>query len=186
MNKTDEKIMDAALKLFAENGYVGTGTRFIAEEAGFSEMTLFRKFKTKENLFHRVLIKNQKKVLNDFNSIVTNQEINDPKDGLKILFENLFEKMEDNFQFITIIINERARIREFRDVNIEEIISYLGQYLKKQNIFKDSKINSQIFALNIFSFLYFLIVDKKGGKSLINHYKAIDEFINYFNSSLLP
>jgi len=185
MSKTDDKIMEAALKLFAEKGYIGAGTRFIAEEAGFSEMTLFRKFKTKENLFKKVLIQNQEKVLEDFNSIVTSQEIKDPKKGLKILFENLLEKMEDNFQFITIVINERTRIRELKYIKIEQITAYLGEYLKKQKIFEKSEIDFQIFGLMIFSFLYFLIVDKKGGKSFINYDKAIDEFINYFNASLL-
>jgi AcrR family transcriptional regulator len=48
MNKTDDKIMGAALKLFAEKGYVDAGTRFIADEADFSEMTLFRSLKPKK------------------------------------------------------------------------------------------------------------------------------------------
>ena len=33
--KTEEKIMDTALKMFAENGYLGAKTKNIAEEAGF-------------------------------------------------------------------------------------------------------------------------------------------------------
>ena len=45
--------MEADLKFFSENGYAGARTRLIAEKAGFSEMTLFRKFKTKENLFKK-------------------------------------------------------------------------------------------------------------------------------------
>ncbi|MGZ7107882.1 MAG: TetR/AcrR family transcriptional regulator, partial [Methanobacterium sp.] len=43
--------MDTALKMFAERSYLGAKTKSIAEEAGFSEMTLFRKFKTKKNLY---------------------------------------------------------------------------------------------------------------------------------------
>lgn len=45
-DETKQKILDAALKIFAEKGYKGATTMSIAEEAGFSEKTLFRKFKT--------------------------------------------------------------------------------------------------------------------------------------------
>ncbi|MGZ7049875.1 MAG: TetR/AcrR family transcriptional regulator, partial [Methanobacterium sp.] len=38
--ETKEIILSAALKVFSEEGYVGAKTRLIAEEAGFSEMTL--------------------------------------------------------------------------------------------------------------------------------------------------
>jgi hypothetical protein len=83
------------------------------------------------------------------------------------------------------MINERTRIREMKDIHIEQITAYLGQYLEKQKINENSKIDFQIFALTIFSFMYFLVLDKKGGKSFINHEKAVDEFINYFNIPLL-
>ena len=44
MDKTERKILDAALKIFAERGYDGAKTKLIAEKSGFTEMTLFRKF----------------------------------------------------------------------------------------------------------------------------------------------
>jgi AcrR family transcriptional regulator len=51
VNKTEQKIMDAALKVFARKGYKGATTRAIAYESGFNELTLFRKFKTKKKSF---------------------------------------------------------------------------------------------------------------------------------------
>ena len=39
---TEERIMEAALKLFAEQGYAGTPTSQIANEAGVSEGTIFK------------------------------------------------------------------------------------------------------------------------------------------------
>jgi len=182
MSVTDDKIMDAALKLFAENGYSGARTRIIAEKAGLSEMTLFRKFKTKENLFNRVLIKNQEIIWNDFNTLIANFEVKDHKEDLRILFENLLVIMHNNFELVTILINERTRITNFKEFNLEKITSYLGQYLKEQRIFKD--MDFQIFALNILSFMFFLILDKKGGIGFINNEKAIDEYLNNFISPL--
>lgn len=61
--ETREIIMGAALKIFAEEGYVGAKTRIIAKEAGFSEMTLFRKFKSKEKLFDAILME-KKRIFN--------------------------------------------------------------------------------------------------------------------------
>lgn len=50
-NETSEKIMKVALKLFSEQGYYPTTTKQIAEEAGVNELTIFRHFGSKSNLF---------------------------------------------------------------------------------------------------------------------------------------
>lgn len=52
---TEEKIIIASTKVFKEFGYLGASTRLIAETAEVSEMTLFRKFKSKQNLFEMTL-----------------------------------------------------------------------------------------------------------------------------------
>lgn len=49
--ETRRKIMDIALKLFSEQGYYATTTKQIAQAAELNEITLFRHFGTKENLF---------------------------------------------------------------------------------------------------------------------------------------
>ena len=49
-NQTGQAIRDAALRLFASNGYDATTTEMIAELAGVSVRTFFRYFPTKESL----------------------------------------------------------------------------------------------------------------------------------------
>lgn len=46
----EETILDAATDLFAERGYQGTTTAAIAERAGVNEVTLFRRFGSKQGL----------------------------------------------------------------------------------------------------------------------------------------
>src|SRR6185437_7848226 len=46
-----DRITRAAITLFSANGYHGTSTRDIARVAQVSEVTLFRHFQTKEELF---------------------------------------------------------------------------------------------------------------------------------------
>lgn len=47
-----QKLIDAALRVFAESGFRGATTRRIAEEAGVNEVTLFRHFKSKTALIN--------------------------------------------------------------------------------------------------------------------------------------
>jgi AcrR family transcriptional regulator len=54
-SKIDGKILEHAIKCFAERGYYGTTTKEIAVAADVTEGSLFRLFKSKENLFAEVL-----------------------------------------------------------------------------------------------------------------------------------
>jgi len=50
-----DRILDAAVALFCERGYKGTTTRAIAVRARVNEVTVFRKFGTKQGLFMAVV-----------------------------------------------------------------------------------------------------------------------------------
>ncbi|HZK25686.1 MAG TPA: helix-turn-helix domain-containing protein [Oscillospiraceae bacterium] len=52
---TQQAILAAAKELFIANGYKGTTTVQIAKQAGISEMTLFRHFAKKEDIFLQVI-----------------------------------------------------------------------------------------------------------------------------------
>lgn len=52
-----DKIFNAALKLFIKEGFHGTSTSKIANEAGISNGTLFHHFKTKEDLISRLYLR---------------------------------------------------------------------------------------------------------------------------------
>lgn len=57
MTEKQNKILEAALKLFAELGYSATSTSKIAKEAEVSEGLIFRHFKNKEGLLTAILEK---------------------------------------------------------------------------------------------------------------------------------
>lgn len=50
MDETSQKIIDAAMILVRDRGYVATTTKEIAKAAGINECTLFRKFKNKKDI----------------------------------------------------------------------------------------------------------------------------------------
>lgn len=68
MTEKQEKILQAALKLFATQGYASTSTSKVAKTAGVSEGLIFRHFGNKEGLLKAVMEQSHeagKKVLAD-------------------------------------------------------------------------------------------------------------------------
>jgi AcrR family transcriptional regulator len=53
--ETRERILDAALRVYVQNGTRGATTRRIAESAGLTEVTLFRHFPTKAELLREAM-----------------------------------------------------------------------------------------------------------------------------------
>lgn len=84
MTEKQEKILNAALELFAEEGYRSTSTSKVAKRAGVSEGLIFRHFGNKEGLLKAIieLGEEQAKVL--FADIVLET---DPKEMLRKYLE---------------------------------------------------------------------------------------------------
>ncbi|HMK53793.1 MAG TPA: TetR/AcrR family transcriptional regulator [Methanobacteriaceae archaeon] len=171
---TEEKILETALKIFAEKGYVAATTKTISTEAGFSEMTLFRKFGNKESLFEAVLVKYQEKIVKDFGPIMADEDGKTPRDHLKFLINSLVDLMEENFEYVNIIIYERKRVS---DSITQTFVAHLGEYLEEH--FPREKINHKVLAFNILSFIYFVIFNKKFGSNSFDFEVTVEEFINY-------
>jgi AcrR family transcriptional regulator len=62
---TREKILQSAQKLFSKNGYDGTTTRELAEQAGIAEGTLFRHFANKKAILVEVATQGWVELLTD-------------------------------------------------------------------------------------------------------------------------
>jgi AcrR family transcriptional regulator len=58
---TDNQILEAALEVIIKRGYAGATTREIATAAGINEVTLFRRYGTKEKLLKAVVEQEAKK-----------------------------------------------------------------------------------------------------------------------------
>lgn len=70
MTDKKEKILIAALKLFANEGYNATSTNKIAKEAGVSEGLIFRHFGNKEGLRDAILLDGEEKARIFFADII--------------------------------------------------------------------------------------------------------------------
>ena len=177
--ETEQKILDAALHVFSKNGYVGARTRMIAKESGFTEMTLFRKFETKENLFNQVLITNRERLVKDFDSLLAPYDAEDPKAHFKTLIMNLMDMMDKNFEFVNIIIYERERVSHSIT---ETFVLHLARCLEKT--IPRPNIDYSMLSFTILSFLYFIIFNKKIGDNSFKVESSVEEFIKYHSNCL--
>ncbi len=172
-NETEQRILDAALKIFSQKGYDGAKTKAIAKESGFSEMTLFNKFKTKKNLYNRVAVQNIVKINKDFSAILTDYKFETPEAFLRALIRDLAKMFHDNFEFLHLAIQEASKSHAQLE---EEFINLLSEYMEK-NIQND-KIDYQALALTIFTFTYIHSLAKYKGRHYFDQDKLLEGFIN--------
>ncbi len=74
MTEKQEKILQAALQLFAKEGYHATSTSKVAKLAGVSEGLIFRHFGNKEGLLQTILEEGENKLKTLFVDIVMESE----------------------------------------------------------------------------------------------------------------
>jgi AcrR family transcriptional regulator len=87
------KILEAAVRLFAQKGYSASSTSEIAKTAGVSEGTIFNYFKTKKELLHGLLVPLTDRVLRPF-VLAANPQ------GEREMEEMLYDLMVDQVQLI--------------------------------------------------------------------------------------
>ena len=77
MTAKQESIINAALKLFATEGYASTSTSKVAKSAGVSEGLIFRHFNSKEGLLNAILEKSAEAARVMMANVVISSEPND-------------------------------------------------------------------------------------------------------------
>ena len=191
MANTEDRILDAALKVFASEGYAGATTRKIAQEANVAEMTLFRKFQSKENLLREVLKRNTETYFKQDSLLLLDKDA-DLDISLQSLGHNIAEaiknKLEDNNQrmFSLMLLEEgrkRPEIAETLSSLARMFLKRLSEYFEIQ--IKNGKmrnINPQTAALIFLSYFGYtsLLREITGDSVLGNSVEEIEDFINIF------
>jgi TetR/AcrR family transcriptional regulator len=179
MTDTEQKILDAALKVFAEKGYKGATTKVIAEESGFSEFTLFRKFKSKRNLYETVLIQNIQNLKVELESVFIDEEFNNHRDFLQYIVKSLARVCRKNFEVFSLSLNEENHVLK---PIMKECIGLHSNYIEKN--LPNQEIDYEILGLTISSFIYMLTLEEHHGRYWLNYESALDRFIDNLDLSL--
>lgn len=119
MRDKTEQILQAAIKLFIQKG-LQASTQEIAKEADVAEITLFRKFSTKQNLFITVI----KNVLEkQFSSkIMKLAEQENTEEFLKKIMDDRLKILSKNASLVKMIISESLRGNLTDEINFPVII----------------------------------------------------------------
>jgi len=157
---TEDKILDAALKVFARKGFDAATTRVIADESEFTEMTLFRKFGTKKNLFREVMIRGNQKVEEESGELSKLTDIKDVQSFLKSFVKILDEFVLKNFEYFHLTIIE--------DSSTDKPLV---------------RIDHKAFAYSIATFVYSLNIDRYYGRtaSFGNYDESLDKLVDILN-----
>src|SRR3972149_2770489 len=191
---TGQKLLAATLKMISLKGYLGTTTREIASEAGVTEVTLFRHFGSKENLFEEML--NRYSFLPELRELLPELENNsfDYKNGLIIIGTRFLETLKERKSLVRIMTCEiqvyPEKIKVLHSRFIDEMINLLADYFSiRQNkglLRKfQSKIAAKAFLGMIFSFFHVeeIVKGRDMGKNEMK--RTINEFVNIFTDGTL-
>ena len=121
---TEEKIMEAARKVFTKKGYAATRTRDIAEEAGINLALLNYYFRSKEKLFQQVM---GEKLLQLFGVIlpIVNNEALSLEQKIETLAENYINLLIENPELPLFVLSEiRNNPEAFKNkIQVQKILA---------------------------------------------------------------
>jgi AcrR family transcriptional regulator len=129
---TREKLLEATLELISEKGYMGATTREIASRAGVCELTLFRRFGTKEQLFEEML--RRFTFLPRLRELVS--EIHDMpvEEGLNTIGVRFLQTLRERRALVRILVSEishySGQVRTIHRQMIDNLVTILESYLE--------------------------------------------------------
>lgn len=144
--KGQKKALLAGLDLFAKQGYNGTSTAQIAEKAEISQATIFKYFKTKQDLLVAII----QPVLDNFfpryrdDFLGEFEEFSQLEKAVHFFIHNRYQFVKDNEDAIMIILSESLVNDEIRTMFMKAIndssnpiVPKVGQILKSTGELRD-------------------------------------------------
>ncbi len=144
-DKTDQ-IVKASISVFVKKGYLGATTKEIALKANVAEVTLYRKFKTKQNLFEYSV----KNITEDrINAVLDFNEEISTLDFFRQLLDNRLGVISKNIKVVRMLISESingnlpSNLR-FTYVIFNSVSQAIKKYFEINNIDLDFESYSKI------------------------------------------
>jgi AcrR family transcriptional regulator len=155
-DETKQRIIQGAAQAFAKQGYDGTTTREIAQAAGVNEVTLFRHFGNKKNIFMAVV--EHFSALPGLEAALKGQLTGDYRQDLIKLGTHFLQTMLKRRKAILMSLCAAERLPEIRDVVAEPptrqrqmLSAYLQQQIER-GIVRD--LNPDVTAQAFFGMLF--------------------------------
>lgn len=165
MTKTEEKIMQAALQLFSENGLKGTTIRDIAKIAVVNPSAINYHFGSKENLYRDVIgqmaAERLQSTLVELGDDLTSKSKNDFTQRLKSFTDNLVKRFIEEHELYNLMTGEmmqglpyaKEEFSELMPELIERITKFIANGKKKGYVKKT--IDPNLSAFMFFSIIFY-------------------------------
>ncbi|NGP59008.1 TetR/AcrR family transcriptional regulator [Paenibacillus thiaminolyticus] len=131
MTEKQERIVKAAIEVFAQKGFAASSTSEIAQRAGVAEGTIFRHYKTKKDLLLSIVAPSIVKliapfVLREFKDVL-DTEYESYDQFLRVFIENRIDFLHQNLSLVRIVLQElpfhpdlQAQLREILVSQVKE------------------------------------------------------------------
>lgn len=136
-----KKTLEAAIILFGKKGYNGTSTLEIAKAAGVSQATVFKYFKTKEDLLISIIAPILPRLFSNFLGRIKNINTITVKEIIHYIVRDRFRFMKENKEIIKIIFSEvltNEQLKQKIIIGAEEVfkerrLDEFFEYVKENN-----------------------------------------------------
>ena len=143
-----KKTLEAAIILFGKKGYNGTSTLEIAKAAGVSQATVFKYFRTKEDLLISIIAPILPRLFSNFLGRIKNINTITVKEIIHYIVRDRFRFMKENKEIIKIIFSEvltNEQLKQKIIIGAEEVfkerrLDEFFEYVKENN----SEINKEL------------------------------------------
>jgi AcrR family transcriptional regulator len=190
----DEEILKAAMKTIVREGYDGATTKLIADEAGINEVTLFRKFHSKENILQAVIMQQRDNALQALTSAFLSREIYEDDKGnapriattLTELGYRLIEFMKTRMDLMILLISEGRRkpsvAKVISSIPQDMIVQLRKLFEEQMRLKKIRDVDPQLAAVTFLGFLfYYSLMKELFNDKVIKENKGIlDGFVDIF------
>jgi len=157
--KTEKQklVVDAALKLFAEKGFANTSTAEIAKVAGVSVGTVFKQYRTKEQILIATLLPMIQAFMPKLTSLTDAErateleQIPDFATFIRSLLEQRLQIVNKNKEILQVVIKEAVYNEELRDLlwplivqSVPRVLTYPIEHFKARGELTDLSTDAMI------------------------------------------
>lgn len=165
---TEEKILQAARKVFTEKGYAATRTRDIADAAGINIALLNYYFRSKEKLFFKIMTETVESLFSFMLPIISNDETS-LDDKIIVFVEKYIEVVSENPNLPLFLSSEIQKADSKYTLPIDKFInntSLLNQIRERNPHIQPIHFFMNILGITIFPFF---------AKPILTKFKILDE-----------
>ena len=191
--ETRDHIFGAARRIFRHKGYAGARMQEIAEEAGINKSMIYYYFRSKDNLFYKVL---QKEINLFFPHILRILNSNDHLDiKIEHLIDNYYGILQDYPDIARFIFGEMDRhsnhvqnlIDTIGDLPPKSVSKEIHEQIKLGNMVsvKPEQLILSIFALVLFPFIAQPLVESLFNLDQSGYRKFLENRKNYLSAFIL-